>query len=177
MARQWWLKPYTTQNGSRELAIGIVSINITRWWVLLKFAFSQFNDIYIIFFNEFLFTGNTPGDSKNQFFFIEAGALDGETLSNTLYLELKYNWTGLLVAPNPWLVSFLSKKKRNAWISPHCLSPTKAPIVVKFDAMGEYGGIINNEHRETKMPGNINSNNTRGCLGPMWRRTIEVNII
>ena len=131
----------------------------------------------LYFFNALLFTGDTPRDSKTQLFFVEAGAFDGETLSNTLYLELKYNWTGLLVEPNPWLVSLLRKKKRNAWILPHCLSPTKAPVVVKFDAMGEYGGIINNERTETKMPGNINSNNTLGWLGPMWRQTIEVHNI
>ena len=34
-------------------------------------------------------------------FFIESGAADGVFLSNTLYFELKYNWTGLLVEPNP----------------------------------------------------------------------------
>ena len=34
-------------------------------------------------------------------FFIESGAADGVGLSNTLYFELKYNWTGLLVEPNP----------------------------------------------------------------------------
>ena len=28
---------------------------------------------------------------------MEAGALDGVYLSNTLFLETKYNWTGLLV--------------------------------------------------------------------------------
>ena len=34
-------------------------------------------------------------------FFIEAGADDGEFMSNTFYLELKRGWTGLLVEPNP----------------------------------------------------------------------------
>ena len=33
--------------------------------------------------------------------FIEAGAFDGSLLSNSIYLELKYNWTGLLVEPDP----------------------------------------------------------------------------
>lgn len=33
-------------------------------------------------------------------FFIEAGAFDGEYLSNTLFFELNRNWTGLLVEPN-----------------------------------------------------------------------------
>jgi hypothetical protein len=29
--------------------------------------------------------------------FVEAGAYDGETFSNTLYLEKRLGWTGLLV--------------------------------------------------------------------------------
>jgi hypothetical protein len=40
------------------------------------------------------------GKQKNGFF-IEAGADEGEFLSNTLYFELKRGWTGLLVEPNP----------------------------------------------------------------------------
>ena len=34
-------------------------------------------------------------------FFIEAGAADFETDSNSLLFELKHQWTGLLVEPNP----------------------------------------------------------------------------
>ena len=117
--------------------------------------------------------GNTHKNKRSQFF-IEAGALDGETISNTLYLELRYNWTGLLVEPNPIYISTLIKKNRNAWILPHCLSTSKAPIVVEFDAMGEYGGIINHKNGRKIMPGNINSGNTPGYLGPSFRKTIKV---
>ena len=38
---------------------------------------------------------------KKNGFFVEAGAFDGEAFSNTLLFELKHNWTGLLVEPNP----------------------------------------------------------------------------
>ena len=101
--------------------------------------------------------------------------MDGEIRSNTLNLDLKYNWTGRRVEPNPCLVQGLIKKKMNAWILPHCLSPTKAPVVVEFDAMAEYGGIINTVNGIKRMPGTINSENTAGYLGPMWRKTIMVN--
>jgi len=40
-------------------------------------------------------------DSDKQRFFIEAGAHDGIASTNTLHLEMKYNWTGILVEPNP----------------------------------------------------------------------------
>ena len=43
-------------------------------------------------------------------FFIEAGAFDGETFSNTLFFELKQNWTGLVVEPNPDAFEILQKK-------------------------------------------------------------------
>ena len=45
-------------------------------------------------------------------FFIEAGAFDGETFSNTLFFELKQNWTGLLVEPNPDVFQMLTVKVR-----------------------------------------------------------------
>ena len=75
-------------------------------------------------------------------FFIEAGAGCGEYLSNTLYLELAYNWTGLLVEPNPDLLQLLYSKHRNGWVLPHCLSPTPFVQVVNFDAARLLSGII-----------------------------------
>jgi hypothetical protein len=41
------------------------------------------------------------GAKKRDGFFIEAGAHDGVEASNTLYLEKKMGWKGLLVEPNP----------------------------------------------------------------------------
>jgi hypothetical protein len=38
---------------------------------------------------------------RREGFFVECGAVDGQRNSNTLYLELFYNWTGLLVEVNP----------------------------------------------------------------------------
>ena len=43
-------------------------------------------------------------------FFIEAGAYDGELISNTLFFELKQSWTGLLIEPNPDAFQLLNKK-------------------------------------------------------------------
>jgi len=76
-------------------------------------------------------------------FFIEAGAGDGEIISNTLYFELLYKWTGLLVEPNPDFHDALISKNRNAWILPHCLSTKTSPIIVDFFADLLLGGIIN----------------------------------
>lgn len=69
-----------------------------------------------------LFSGQRGG------FFVEAGALDGQRSSNTLWLEKKMNWTGLLVEPNPHSFQKLVQKRRKAWASNTCLSPHPYPI-------------------------------------------------
>jgi len=45
---------------------------------------------------------------------LECGAYDGEFLSNTLSVEMKWNWTGLLIEANPVNYEKLLKKGRNA---------------------------------------------------------------
>ena len=72
----------------------------------------------------------------------KAGAGCGEFLSNTIFFELKQNWRGLLVEPNPDFFPDLKSKNRNAWILPHCLSPSRQVELVDFDAALYNGGII-----------------------------------
>lgn len=59
-------------------------------------------------------------------FFVEAGALDGQMLSNSLWLERELGWTGLLVEPDPMSYSRLVAKRRKAWTSNTCVSHTGA---------------------------------------------------
>ena len=49
---------------------------------------------------------------KQPGFFIEAGASGGEYLSNSLYFEVKHNWTGLLVEASPDFLEELTNKNR-----------------------------------------------------------------
>lgn len=56
-------------------------------------------------------------------FFVESGALDGETASNTLYYE-KHGWSGLLIEPSPNSFTELVKKHRKAFSYRGALSPT-----------------------------------------------------
>jgi len=58
-------------------------------------------------------------------FFIEAGAADGETHSNTLFYEKK-GWSGLLVEPHPGLFQKLLGKNRKAYAFNGALSTTGA---------------------------------------------------
>ncbi|KAK7076643.1 hypothetical protein SK128_015312 [Halocaridina rubra] len=63
-----------------------------------------------------LFSDESPG------FFIEAGALDGQFISNTLWLEQSLNWTGLLIESDRESYRHLLYKNRHAWSSNTCLS-------------------------------------------------------
>lgn len=77
--------------------------------------------------------------------FVESGALDGEYLSNTLWLEQELSWTGLLVEPDPDSYRQLSFKHRKAWSSNTCLSRTTYPhesIHVGLRLNGDYIGNI-----------------------------------
>ena len=93
------------------------------------------------------------GRIKNGFF-IEAGAYDGEAISNTLYYETKYNWTGILIEPNPDAFEELKLKQRKAWLLGSCLSTSDKSEIVEFDASGLLGGIIH----EGKKPGRDEAN-------------------
>ncbi|XP_071526332.1 uncharacterized protein [Panulirus ornatus] len=70
-------------------------------------------------------------------FFVEAGAVDGEFLSNTLLLELRQGWTGLLVEPDGDMYRNLLQRHRKAWSSHSCLSPRPyayREILIKYSA-------------------------------------------
>ena len=83
---------------------------------------------------------STQKDTKG--FSIEAGAVDGEYLSNTLFFEMKYDWTGLLVEPNPAQLKELYTKHRKAYILPHCLSTKTEVEIVTFEVSDVLSGIM-----------------------------------
>ncbi|XP_076049300.1 uncharacterized protein LOC143029973 [Oratosquilla oratoria] len=64
---------------------------------------------------------------KERLFFVEAGALDGESMSNTLWLERFQKWSGLLVEPDSLSFAALKSKNRKAWSANVCLSPGSFP--------------------------------------------------
>ncbi|XP_037795255.1 uncharacterized protein LOC119590652 [Penaeus monodon] len=74
-------------------------------------------------------------EGTREGFFVEAGALDGEFLSNTLPLERNLGWTGLLVESNGDTFKELLTKRRKAWASHSCLAAHEYPhrdVLVKF---------------------------------------------
>ncbi|XP_043207019.1 uncharacterized protein LOC122373234 isoform X1 [Amphibalanus amphitrite] len=81
--------------------------------------------------------------NKTGGFFIESGALDGERLSNTLVLERRFGWTGLLVEPAESNFQRLVSKRRRAWALQACLSHTAGPFTTVFHmtSRGESGTV------------------------------------
>ncbi|XP_068221071.1 uncharacterized protein [Palaemon carinicauda] len=75
-----------------------------------------------------LFSDQPPG------FFLEAGALDGEFISNTLHLERELGWTGLLIEADPVLYAALPDKHRRSWSSQSCISPNSYAEVRTFES-------------------------------------------
>ena len=82
-------------------------------------------------------------DNQDERFFVEAGAFDGEIISNSLLFETQLNnWSGLLIEPNPVAFARLLTKQRKAWLANICLSKTIHPRIIEFDLDGLVGGII-----------------------------------
>jgi len=87
-------------------------------------------------------------NNKKNGFFIEAGAWDGEQLSNTIYMETALGWTGLLVEPNAAVYEQLVSKQRNSFSINGCLSPTRHAQRVKFDTADVFGAIDDGDQKK-----------------------------
>uniref|UniRef100_A0A1B6CJ41 Methyltransferase FkbM domain-containing protein n=1 Tax=Clastoptera arizonana TaxID=38151 RepID=A0A1B6CJ41_9HEMI len=87
---------------------------------------------------------------KKNGFFVECGAMDGETRSNTLYFERYLNWTGLLIEADPLNFGEMMLKNRRAWLSPTCLSKTQYPTIVSFKQQYNQGKISDETVGSTK---------------------------
>ncbi|KAG0729173.1 Transposon TX1 uncharacterized protein [Chionoecetes opilio] len=79
---------------------------------------------------------------KRNGFYVECGALDGEVRSNTLFFERKRNWKGLLIEADPKNYHQMVNKRRKAYMSPTCLSPTPHPTMVMFQQQENQGHIV-----------------------------------
>lgn len=78
-------------------------------------------------------------------FFVEIGALDGITFSNTLWLERKHGWTGLLIEANPELCNMIDKLKRLVWRLCACISEQKQHTFIQSGAVGGVSKLMNDK--------------------------------
>ena len=90
---------------------------------------SQLNqDLFALLVNKF-----------NKGYFVEIGANDGFTLSNTVYLEETFGWRGILVEANPKYMSSLEKRSNSVVVNKAvCKKRGKS----KFIDAGLYGGLV-----------------------------------
>ncbi len=84
-------------------------------------------DVFALLMNKF-----RPG------FFLEIGANDGFTLSNTVYLEREFGWKGILVEANPIYMDSLRNRKGSMVVN-KAVSTRKESAV--FVDAGLYGGL------------------------------------
>ena len=94
------------------------------------------------------------GQLKNGFF-IEAGAHEFETNSDSLYFELQHQWSGLLVEPNPLAYHTGVNKNRKVNSVRTCLSTSGRVESSHFDLVGS---VRNGKEREA-MPGLVTQSN------------------
>jgi len=80
-------------------------------------------------------------NERRNGFFVECGAFTGEDLSDTLFFELKRNWTGILIEANPSNHREILKKNRRALVLRGCLSPSPRPGLVKFRLQESWSGV------------------------------------
>jgi FkbM family methyltransferase len=82
--------------------------------------------------------------NKENGFFVELGAGDGITFSNTLFFEKHLGWNGICIEPNPFEYKKL-KNNRNCILENTIVSNTNRPL--KYLAINGYGkglsGIVN----------------------------------
>ena len=85
---------------------------------------------------------------KRDGFFIEAGAWDGEYLSNTLFFERERNWAGLLVEANrlAFRTMVLRETRKGSLAANVCLSVNNYPRKMIFDAADVFGGVVASDH-------------------------------
>ena len=69
---------------------------------------------------------------------MECGAYDGQTMSNSLYMERTLKWTGVLAEPSPPFYQQLELRNRKAWTMPVCLSLEPYPTVVQYKTFQLY---------------------------------------
>ncbi|XP_066966401.1 protein Star-like [Macrobrachium rosenbergii] len=83
-------------------------------------------------------------------FFVEVGAADGESLSNSIFFERQLGWRGLLIEATPAYFDALKKKNRNAYIIHAALSVTNYASEVTFQANLGYGSKLGNQGVKVK---------------------------
>lgn len=116
---------YFIKSSSRNFIkkyFGLKKYKLLKWYTL--------NIIYKIGFKNIFFVGMNKMDKKIQKIinipngvFLEVGANDGISFSNTLALEKLYNWKGVLIEPVPELYDLCCKFRSKSIVVNAALGP------------------------------------------------------
>lgn len=109
----------------------------------------SYQDIFVLYASNY----------KKNGYFVEFGATDGKMISNTILLEQKYGWTGILAEPNPYWHEELFKN-RTCNISKKCVySTTGKEIEFILSETPDISGIkefaSKDEHTENRNRGQV----------------------
>ena len=121
-------------------------------------------------FGEAAFVDQLYGGKKNGFL-IEAGALDGEQLSNSLFLERERNWNGILIEPVPTAFETLLTKNRKMYALNACIA-RKTPLVAKFKM-----GIDENLSGRNSEMSNVQHDRVKGRFDFIYVPCFSLNTI
>ncbi len=75
------------------------------------------------------YVAETVFNGKRDGFFVEAGAGDGLWISNTLLLERRYGWSGILVEPTS-AFALLQKNRPNCRLENSCLAGVRKSVTL-----------------------------------------------
>lgn len=105
--------------------------------------------------------------------FIEIGAFDGETLSNTALLERQYGWRGICIEPSP--EPFRKLKASRGCICVNAAAGA-APGQLQFEAIDGYGAMLSGATATRPKPHDARIENEQREHG-FERRIIVVDVV
>jgi FkbM family methyltransferase len=107
-------------------------------YVLLRSLYYRRKKVVSQFGQDFWVFGEVFNE-KRQGYFVEIGAANGITLSNTFLLEKRYKWRGLCIEADPYLFGDL-KRVRNANCVNACLDAKEGEVA--FVSRALFSGIV-----------------------------------
>jgi FkbM family methyltransferase len=111
---------------------------------------------------------------KRRGTFLEIGAFDGETFSNTALLERQYGWRGICVEPLPG--PFEQLKTSRGCICVNAAAGAQSGGKVQFDAIEGYGAMLSGS-TSTRHQAHEARIAREQQLHQFGRRTIEVDVV
>lgn len=125
---------------------------VTHTGKIMNMYSSQCNE------DQYLYENYFKDDETQNGFFIELGAMDGVTYSNTLFFERTLGWTGILIEPQVEMYNVLVKNRPNCYNFNYAISEIDGEV--EFIGKHAIGGISNTMPQQQKDGWNLNEKST-----------------